>query len=148
MCQSLLSSSGLLRIMAVSYASQKLRLILYGGISLILLYILVGSNLLSSMTRPCDGLRTHHVVNAGQQQPGAVEWQAHADRSFNYLENIPDFKHLPTYSDIEASLSGLSKRDVCSDAIPGTVSNTCTPGNTLCCQFFPIFPLLYSRAAG
>jgi hypothetical protein len=27
----------------------------------------------------------------------------------------------------------LTKRDVCADAIPGTVTSTCTPGNTLCC---------------
>lgn len=27
----------------------------------------------------------------------------------------------------------LFKRDVCADAIPGTVTRTCTPGNTLCC---------------
>jgi len=27
----------------------------------------------------------------------------------------------------------LSKRDVCTDAIPGTITETCTPGVTLCC---------------
>jgi hypothetical protein len=27
----------------------------------------------------------------------------------------------------------LTKRDVCADAIPGTKTSFCTPGNTLCC---------------
>jgi len=27
----------------------------------------------------------------------------------------------------------LTKRDVCADAIPGTKTSICTPGNTLCC---------------
>lgn len=39
------------------------------------------------------------------------------------------------------SISGLAKRDVCTDALPGSVSSMCTPSNTstttLCCkQFF------------
>lgn len=28
----------------------------------------------------------------------------------------------------------LTKRDVCAEAIPGTVTSTCTPGSTLCCK--------------
>lgn len=27
----------------------------------------------------------------------------------------------------------LTKRDVCADAIPGTITSFCTPGKTLCC---------------
>ena len=33
------------------------------------------------------------------------------------------------------SQRGLTERDVCTDAIPGTVSQTCSPGNTLCCSY-------------
>lgn len=30
----------------------------------------------------------------------------------------------------------LTKRDVCAEAIPGTITSTCTPGNTLCCRYY------------
>lgn len=37
---------------------------------------------------------------------------------------------LPSWNDFN-----LLKRDVCTNAIPGTVSETCAPGNTLCCEY-------------
>lgn len=124
-------------ITIMSYAVHRLRLALYGGIALFILHISLQSNLPSSAIRRFGRLRSHYPVNAGLQQLGASGKSARGDHSFNYLENIPDFRKLPTYDDLEASFSGLSKRDVCSDTFPGTVKNTCTPGNTLCCQFSP-----------
>lgn len=121
----------------MSYAVHSFRVFLYGGIALFILYVSLRSTLSLPAIERFEGLRSHHEVHAGSQQPGAIEKSAHADHSFNYLENIPNFRNLPTYSDLDASFSGLSKRDICSDTFPGTVKNTCTPGNTLCCQFSP-----------
>jgi hypothetical protein len=44
--------------------------------------------------------------------------------AFELTKRIPQLLNNPT----------LSKRDACADAIPGTVSQICSPGNTLCCK--------------
>ena len=49
------------------------------------------------------------------------------DFSFDFT-SLDALQNFPPRSD-----SILSKRDVCTDAIPGTVSQICTPGYTLCC---------------
>lgn len=128
----------------MSYTVHSSRLVLYGCIALFILYISLQSSLPSSATRRFGGLGSHTEVNAGLQQLGDIGKPAHAVHSFNYVDNIPNFKHLPTYSDLEASFLGLSKRDVCADTFPGTVKNTCTPGHTLCCQFSPSFVSSFS----
>jgi len=47
----------------------------------------------------------------------------------DFLERIPRFM------DVEKRELDLSKRDVCTDAIPGTKSQICSPSDTLCCEY-------------
>ena len=53
-----------------------------------------------------------------------LDGDAYGLNTFQLLDAIP-----------RPSERDLTKRDVCTDAIPGTVSQTCTPGNTLCCLY-------------
>lgn len=43
-------------------------------------------------------------------------------------------ERIPRLLDLDKRDFDLSKRDVCTDAIPGTISQTCSPSDTLCCQ--------------